>query len=93
MSLSSSLSPPPPPFRQNLHRALERAEAQGRIQRVTGKGFTGSFRLAHPYYPPPRELWGDWYEKEEEESEEEEEEEYIPKKKRGRPATRRRRRP
>ncbi len=46
--------------RQVLKNALERAESKGWIQRVTGKGFTGTFRLIHPYRPPPKELWGDW---------------------------------
>ena len=25
---------------------------------ISGKGFTGTYRLCHPYYPSPRELWG-----------------------------------
>ena len=47
-----------------LQRALERCEERGWIQRVTGKGFSGTFRLAFPYRPGPRELWGEWYEEE-----------------------------
>jgi hypothetical protein len=47
-------------------KALERSEARGHIERVSGKGFTGRFRLAFPYYPSPRELWGEWYEEDEE---------------------------
>ena len=46
---------------QVLLKALQRAEARGHIERVSGKGgFTGSFQLAHPYYPSPKELWGKW---------------------------------
>ena len=36
---------------------------------MTGRGMSGSFRLAVPYRPSPRELWGEWYEEEEEEEE------------------------
>ena len=25
---------------------------------ISGKGFSGTYRLCHPYYPSPRELWG-----------------------------------
>jgi len=42
-----------------LKKALERAEDKGFIQRITGKGFSGTFRLAWPFYPSPRVLWGD----------------------------------
>ena len=36
---------------------------------MTGRGMSGTFRLAVPYRPSPRELWGEWYEEEEEEDE------------------------
>lgn len=49
-----------------LKSALERCEAKGWIKRLTGKGFSGSYRLAFPYHPNPRDLWGEWYEEEEE---------------------------
>ena len=39
-----------------LKKALDRCEARGWIKRVTGKGFSGTFRLAFPYYPDPKEL-------------------------------------
>ena len=45
-----------------LWTALQNAMDKGWIVRVTGKGKSGSFRLAYPYYPNPRELWGEWYE-------------------------------
>ena len=46
-----------------LRRALERAEAMGWIVRVSGKGFSGSFRLSYPYIPSPKDLWrGDYNE-------------------------------
>lgn len=41
-----------------LKRALERAVDKGWLNQISGKGFTGTFRLMHPYYPGPRELWG-----------------------------------
>ena len=44
-----------------LLKALERAEAMGWIVRVTGKGFSGRFRLAHPYIPSPKDLWREAY--------------------------------
>jgi hypothetical protein len=43
-----------------LMSALERSEARGHIVRLSGKGFTGKFKLNHPYYPSPKELWGKW---------------------------------
>jgi hypothetical protein len=44
-----------------LRRALERAEAMGWIIRITGKGFSGTFRLSYPYIPSPKDLWrGDY---------------------------------
>jgi len=46
-----------------LLKALERAEAAGHIERISGTGgFSGSFKLSYPYYPSPKELWGKWYE-------------------------------
>ncbi|XP_023334848.1 heterochromatin protein 1-binding protein 3 isoform X2 [Eurytemora carolleeae] len=42
-------------------KALERNLKNGWIIQMTGKGFTGSFRLGWPYYPSPRVLWGDEY--------------------------------
>jgi len=44
-----------------LKNALERAEAKGWLVRVTGRGFSGTFRLGHPYIPSPRELWREEY--------------------------------
>jgi len=44
-----------------LKNALERAEAKGWLVRVTGKGFSGTFRLGHPYIPSPRDLWREEY--------------------------------
>jgi len=41
-----------------LRNALERAAAKGWIQMISGKGFSGSYRLSYPFYPGPRELWG-----------------------------------
>ena len=41
-----------------LLKALERSESKGHLVRVSGKGFSGSFRLSFPYYPGPKELWG-----------------------------------
>lgn len=44
-----------------LRRALERAEAKGWIERVDGSGFSGTFRIAYPYIPSPKDLWrGDY---------------------------------
>ncbi len=45
-----------------LMSALDRAEARGHIERLSGKGFSGRFKLSFPYYPSPKELWGKWYE-------------------------------
>jgi len=46
-----------------LLKALQRAEAAGHIERISGTGgFNGSFKLSYPYYPSPKELWGEWYE-------------------------------
>jgi len=44
-----------------LKRALERAEAMGWINRVTGRGFGGTYRLAYPYIPTPKDLWREAY--------------------------------
>jgi len=44
-----------------LLKALERAEAMGWVVRVTGKGFSGTFRLAYPYIPSPKDLWREAY--------------------------------
>lgn len=41
--------------------ALDRAVSLGWLNQISGKGFTGTFRLVHPYYPGPRELWGEDY--------------------------------
>lgn len=41
--------------------ALERAENKGWITRISGKGLSGSFRLAYAYIPSPKDLWrGDY---------------------------------
>lgn len=46
-----------------LQSALERAEKMGWIVRISGKGMSGSFRLAHDYIPSPKDLWrGDYKE-------------------------------
>merc|ERR1711997_1127207 len=47
-----------------LKKALDRCSEKGWIQQITGKGFSGTYRLMHPYYPGPRELWGEDYEEE-----------------------------
>ena len=44
-----------------LLKALERAEAQGWVKRITGAGFSGSFRLGYPYIPSPKDLWREAY--------------------------------
>jgi hypothetical protein len=44
-----------------LMRALEHSEERGWIVRLSGSGMSGSFRLAYPYSPSPKELWGDEY--------------------------------
>merc|ERR1712032_1459536 len=41
-----------------LKTALDRAVDKGWITQISGKGFSGTYRLCHPYYPSPRELWG-----------------------------------
>ena len=44
-----------------LLKALERAEAQGWVKRVTGQGMSGTFHLAYPYIPSPKDLWREAY--------------------------------
>lgn len=44
-----------------LKNAIERAEAKGWLVRVTGKGFSGTFRLNYPYIPSPKDLWREDY--------------------------------
>jgi len=41
-----------------LKKALDRAVEKGWLSQITGKGFAGTYRLMHPYYPGPRDLWG-----------------------------------
>merc|ERR1712059_128450 len=43
---------------QVLKNALERAVSKGWLKQVTGKGFSGTYRLAWPFHPSPKELWG-----------------------------------
>ena len=42
--------------------ALARCVERGWLQQVSGKGFSGSYRLMYPYYPSPAQLWGEYYE-------------------------------
>merc|ERR1711971_337956 len=56
-----------------LKKALDRCSDKGWIKQISGKGFSGTYRLMHPYYPGPRELWGEDYYQEEKEEESEEE--------------------
>lgn len=44
-----------------LKKALERSETRGHLVRLTGKGFSGTFRLNWPFHPSPQLLWGDEY--------------------------------
>jgi len=44
-----------------LKSALDRCEARGWLKQISGKGFSGSYRMMYPYYPAPRELWGKDY--------------------------------
>ena len=46
---------------KTLFSAIERAEKKGYIQRISGKGMSGSFRLAHNYIPSPKDLWREDY--------------------------------
>merc|ERR1712045_378849 len=41
-----------------LKKALDRCSEKGWLKQISGKGFSGTYRLMHPYYPSPRELWG-----------------------------------
>lgn len=43
---------------QILKNALDRAVKNGWLDQVTGKGFSGTYRLMYPFHPSPRELWG-----------------------------------
>jgi len=54
---------------QVLKNALERAVAKGWLKQITGKGFAGTYRLMHPYYPSPKELWGELFEDKKEKKE------------------------
>ena len=47
-----------------LKSALARSEARGWLQQVSGRGFSGSYRLMYPYYPSPKQLWGKDYKEE-----------------------------
>ena len=42
--------------------ALARCVDRGWLQQVSGRGFSGSYRLMYPYYPSPPQLWGEYYE-------------------------------
>ena len=48
-----------------LKSALARSVARGWLQQVSGRGFSGSYRLMYPYYPSPKQLWGKDYKEEE----------------------------
>merc|ERR1719429_906339 len=45
-----------------LKAALDRCSERGWLQQISGKGFSGTYRLMYPYYPSPRELWGEYFE-------------------------------
>jgi len=47
---------------QVLKNALDRSVAKGWLKQISGKGFAGTYRLMHPYYPSPKELWGELFE-------------------------------
>lgn len=65
-----------------LKRALDRAVEKGWLRQISGKGFTGTYRVMHPYYPSPRELWGaDFVEEKEKAAPKEKKETASPKKK------------
>merc|ERR1719334_3089688 len=66
---------------QVLKRALERAVDKGWLTQISGKGFAGTYRLMHPYYPSPRELWGKDFQETKEPKEAKEKTEAVPKKK------------
>ena len=53
-----------------LKSALARSEARGWLQQVSGRGFSGSYRLLYPYYPTPAQLWGKDYREEKKPEEE-----------------------
>lgn len=42
-----------------LKNALDNSEARGHVQHISGKGFSGTYRLMYPFYPSPFELWGE----------------------------------
>merc|ERR1719291_1634852 len=42
-----------------LKNALDRSVEKGWLKQISGKGFSGTYRLMHPYYPSPKELWGE----------------------------------
>jgi len=44
---------------QRLKTCLDNMEAKGWIIRISGKGFSGTFRLNYPFYPSPKQMWGD----------------------------------
>ncbi|XP_028663586.1 heterochromatin protein 1-binding protein 3 [Erpetoichthys calabaricus] len=77
----------------NLKRTLRRCEMFGWMEKITGKGFSGTYQLCFPYYPSPATLFPDKHkdqdsedeasseeEDSEDESEEESEEESPPSK-------------
>jgi len=68
-----------------LKSALERCSAKGWLQQISGKGFSGTYRLMYPYYPSPKELWGADYKEEKKEKKEKTEQE-KPSKGKKRPA-------
>jgi len=55
-----------------LKRALDSASDKGWISQITGRGFSGTYRLMWPYFPSPKELWGKDYVDPEEEEEKKE---------------------
>jgi len=66
-----------------LKKALDRCSEKGWLQQISGKGFSGTYRLMYPYYPSPRELWGEYYEGDKKKKDEKKE---SPKKAAKRPA-------
>jgi len=44
-----------------LKNALDRSVDKGWLKQISGKGFSGTYRLMHPYYPSPKELWGELF--------------------------------
>jgi len=63
-----------------LKNALDRGVAKGWLKQISGKGFIGTYRLMHPYFPAPKELWGDHF-VEKKEKEEVKAEKSTPKRK------------